>query len=512
MRDDAPISNETELYRLIFETSCDAIVVLDEDGTLLEANRSARELRGVDVARLLASPAEHGVNLDAFRAAMRTTGRAFTELRIATDERRPRRIAVHGKMLHRRDVLFLRDVTDRHDLDEELRHLRRIESIGYLTASVVHDFNNVLTPILCVSEALVRDSDERTSKRALEIRNAAERAAGLVRQVLTFARREPSKPERVNLGAVVNEIRTLVERVAGDDVEVTLTLDPSVADTVVDREQLEHVVLNLTANARDAMPRGGHVTIATATVPVEEADPCAEDRPSAPTSYVVLTVRDDGVGMSQEVRERVFERFFTTKEAGMGTGLGLATARRFALQSGGCMSVRSEQGRGTTVALYLPRAPAMVLDTDPPVSHEEPRGGSETVLLVEDDEQVRRTLRAVLEEFGYTVLDAATGERALELVAGHGGPIDLVLTDVVMPRMGGRALVHALMEAGLDAKTLYMSGHGDDAIGLHGVRPEDPIIRKAFSPTQLARKVREVLGPEERTPEAGAVKENGSER
>jgi CheY-like chemotaxis protein len=296
----------------------------------------------------------------------------------------------------------------------------------------------------------------------------------------------------VSLGDVVEELRALIGLVLGVEIDLVLSLDPDLGDAIVDREQLEQVLLNLAANARDAMPRGGRLTIGTANVTLGEPEACPLGCSAG--EYVVLTVTDTGVGMSSHVRERLFERFFTTKAPGQGTGLGLATAHRFVAQSGGAISVWSEPGAGTSVVAYLPRAMPSYAPRAPSPSSVEPPSGAGTILVVDDDEQVRRVARGVLEERGYDVLDAACGDRALEQVARHHRRVDLVLTDVVLGRMSGRELIDRLKRSHPSLKALFMSGHGDDVIQQHGVTlGRDALLRKAFTPLDLARKVREAL-------------------
>jgi nitrogen-specific signal transduction histidine kinase/CheY-like chemotaxis protein len=377
------------------------------------------------------------------------------------------------------------------EMETELAHLRRVESLGYLTASVIHDFNNLLTPMVCLSAMLTHELDKGTlaGEMAAELRETAERAAGLARQMLSFVRRAPEEPKRLSIGGVVAEMRGLLRRVVGNDIELSVAIDEDAGDVMANREQLEQVLLNLAANARDAMPRGGRLLVAT--MPVTMA---GQDEPGLQRTgdYIALRVSDTGVGMSPEVRERVFERFFTTKPRGDGSGLGLAAAHRFAKASGGCISVRSTEGQGTTVTLCLPRVDG-VPTTAPPPSYELLPRGSETVLVVEDDGSVRGCVRALLEAQGYRVLDAASGQAALDTAARQPGAIDLLVTDVVMPQMSGPELA-----AKLDwIKVLFMSGHTDAAIRERGVDPSSSsLLRKAFSPADLLLKVREALDEE----------------
>jgi two-component system cell cycle sensor histidine kinase/response regulator CckA len=491
MRDLPPTWDEPGLFRFVFESVVDAVIVTDASGEIVLANAAARRMPGVAPGRPLSLPGAVDDDVALFRAELRARGRAKVELRLDEKRASARHVVIEATVHDGHDVFIVRDVSDARKNDEELRHLRRVDSLGYLTASVVHDFNNLLTPIVCLSALLERGltNAEPAADMVRDVRIASERAAALVRQLLTFLRRDSARPQRVNLTDVAREVDGLLRRVVGDGIDVSFALESELGETVVDREQLEHVILNLAANARDAMPRGGALTIATANVAAGDSDACPDSG-----AYVALTVTDTGTGMSPEVRERLFERFFTTKEVGSGTGLGLASAHRFVTASGGCITVRSEAGQGTTVVLYLPRAAAAELPSERRPAVDDLPSGSETILVVEDDEHVRRVVRAVLEELGYRVLAVADAEGALRETARHAARVDLVLVDVVLAGGSGRALVDELREAGHGMKVLFMSGHTDKVLGDHGVHEAlDPLLRKAFSPTELSHAVREVL-------------------
>jgi two-component system cell cycle sensor histidine kinase/response regulator CckA len=465
--------------------------VTDALGEVVLANAAARAIHSIALGRPFALPGAVEAESTLFRADLRANGRSTRELRLADKPSSLRRVVLDGFVHDGHDVIVVRDVSERRNCEEELRHLRRVDSLGYLTASVVHDFNNLLTPIVCLSALLERSLpfDDPGNEMVRDVRVSAERAAALVRQLLMFVRRDSSRPQRLNLTDVAHEVDGLLRRVVGDGIDVAFALDPQLGETIVDREQLEHVILNLAANARDAMPRGGTLTIATANVASGDSDACPDN-----SEYVALTVTDTGVGMSPEVRERLFERFFTTKDVGSGTGLGLASAHRFVAASGGCIRVRSEQGQGTSVVLYLPKAAPSAPTSSRVATHEEPPTGSETILVVEDDEYVRRVVRAVLEELGYRVLDASDAAGALRETARHADRVDLVLVDVILAGTSGRALVDELRQAGHAMKVLFMSGHTDKVLGEHGVHEAlDPLVRKAFSPAQLSHAVRDAL-------------------
>lgn len=504
MRSEPP---EARLYRLIFEHTTDATAVVDDDGRVLLMNRAARTMPGVNVEQLFRWTADRDHALVSFRAQLRVGGRASGELCVKGDEG-PRWLALEGRAQGPVYVVTVRDVTARREQDAELRHLRRLEALGYLTAGVVHDFNNVLTAVVCSASVLARalPADDPASALARNVVTASERGAGLVRRLLRGLRREPAKPERVNLSTAVAESKSLIDLVVGRSVDVQVDLSPSLDDVSVDREQLDQVLLNLAANARDAMPRGGVLRIATANVSGAEAGEggCKPDG-----AYVALVVTDSGRGMSREERERVFERFFTTKDAGEGTGLGLATAHRFVKASSGCIAVRSAPGQGTSVVVYLPRLEPMgrVIPLVQPAA--EAPGGRETILVIEPDDNVRFVIRAALSERGYRVLDAPTGELALRQAGLAELEIDLVLADLGCPGLRGDAVARTLRAAGHPARLLYASGMTDRELAELDLGDVD-VLRKAFTPAQLARRVRAVL--ETHTPaQSGEVRYDAEE-
>jgi signal transduction histidine kinase len=491
---------ENRLYGLVFDQLPDGIIVTDGAGHRILANRAARDPQGAP-SRLLSEGLTGDGALADMASALRANGRATVEKSVRDAAGGMRQVLVKGTCVAPdRFTIVARDVTERRESELELGQLRRVESLGYLTASVVHDFNNLLTPIVCLSAVLARELEKssRVGEMAAEIRDTAERAAGIVRQMLSFVRRRHERARRINVGAVVSEMQGILRRVVGDDIELVVAIDDDAGDVTADRDQLEQVLVNLAANARDAMPGGGRLFIATTPVTLvggegegSDASTGADESASMCGAYVALRVSDTGVGMSPAVRERVFERFFTTKEPGEGSGLGLAAAHRFARANGGCISVRSSEGAGTTITLCLPVADGKA--TSAPPSHELLPRGSETILVVDDDTSVRSVVRALLEAQGYRVLDAASGKGALDVVA-QAGAIHLLVTDVVMPDMSGLSLVDSLVARGSTMKVLYMSGHTDKMIRERGLdEGSSLLLRKAFSPAELVLKVREVL-------------------
>jgi two-component system, cell cycle sensor histidine kinase and response regulator CckA len=379
---------------------------------------------------------------------------------------------------------------------EHLARAQKMEAVGRLAGGVAHDFNNLLTVILGFSHLVLGrlGPDHPLRAEVEQIRQAGERAAALTAQLLAFSRKQVAQARVINLGEVVLSVKGLLLGLVGEDVELTTAVEPGAGCLKADPTQVEQVIFNLAANARDAMPQGGHLAVAVADVDLGE--PAARAHGAAPPgAYSVLSVSDTGCGMDAETRARIFEPFFTTKEQGKGTGLGLATVYGIVEQHGGFIRVESEPGAGTTFRVYFPRA-APAAGEAAPARAEQPEPlprGTEVVLLVEDEGAVRRLTRELLEMQGYTVLEAAGGEEALRLSA-EGGQIDLLLTDVVMPRLSGRELAERLSAERPHLKVLYFSGYTDDIVVRHGLLEHGlAFIQKPFSQEALLRKVREVL-------------------
>jgi CheY-like chemotaxis protein len=372
-----------------------------------------------------------------------------------------------------------------------------------LAGGVAHDFNNLLTAINGYAQFLydaVADESQRTL--AAEIVKAGDRAANLTRQLLAFSRQQILTPRVLDLNAVVGDMARLLRRLIGEDVELATAAGADLWLVEADPGCLEQVIVNLAVNARDAMPTGGRLTVETRNVVLDEE--YVRARPGARTGpHVLLSVSDTGCGMTEEVKARAFEPFFTTKQPGKGTGLGLATVYGIVKQSGGHVGVYSEKGRGSTFKVYLPRAAGQPSSGRSSLGLPMPRG-SETLLLVEDDGAIRALAERVLLGCGYAVLCAPDGAAALDVAAGHGGAIDLLLTDVVMPRLGGGELVRRLAAVRPGLKVLFLSGYADDAVVRHGVLREGvPFLHKPFSAAALTRKVREVLDAGGAGPAAG---------
>src|SRR3989454_121056 len=378
---------------------------------------------------------------------------------------------------------------DRRRLEQQLLASQRLEAVGRLAGGVAHDFNNVLTAVLGSTELMILDTPPGAANREeLEIiREAATHAQDLIRQLLAFSSRQALKPVVLDVNHLVKNVGKMLRRLIGENIELTTEPAPDVDSVCADPGQLEQVLVNLVVNARDAMPQGGRLTIATANLAVTEGAV-----PVPPGRYVVLRVTDTGTGMDAATVERAFEPFFTTKPRGKGSGLGLATVYGIVRQSGGHVEVESVPGAGTTFRIYLPRVEDVA--EQGAASTATPARGVETVLVVEDDERVRTLARKALEQAGYRVLVAAGGKEALAAAEGHDGPIDLLMTDVVMPAMSGRTLTRRLTQRHPDLKVLYMSGYSDEDIAQHGVFEAGiAFIKKPFTPSVLTKKLREVL-------------------
>jgi two-component system cell cycle sensor histidine kinase/response regulator CckA len=392
-------------------------------------------------------------------------------------------------------LVLARDVTARRQLEDQLRQAQKMEAVGQLAGGIAHDFNNLLTAILGCTQLLLHATPPEDARRedVEEIKNAGLRAAELTRQLLAFSRRQVLAPKLLDLNAVVANMDKMLRRLIGEDVALATELAADLGPVSADPGQLEQVLLNLAVNARDAMPQGGRLTIATANVLLTEEYAERHHR-LPPGHYVLLAVSDTGIGMDEATQKHLFEPFFTTKEVGKGTGLGLATVYGIVKQSGGYIWVYSEPDHGTTVRVYLPRVPGAAEPLPAAEPAPELRRGTETVLLVEDATPVRTLARKSLENCGYRVLDAADGRAALELSAHHAGGIDILVTDVVMPGMSGRELAERLAPLRPGMRVLYTSGYTDDAMVHQGVlRSGVAFLQKPFVPESLARKVREVL-------------------
>jgi two-component system cell cycle sensor histidine kinase/response regulator CckA len=398
-------------------------------------------------------------------------------------------------------LVLVNDVTERlraqdalRKTEEQLRHAQKMEAVGRLAGGVAHDFNNILSVILSYCDLILADPKDTESVRAdlLEVRAAGMRAAELTKQLLLFSRHQGVEAKVFDLNKLVSGVEKLLQRLLGADVELTILSSRGASKVLADPGQIEQVVMNLAVNARDAMPLGGKLTVEVSNVQLDE-DYAQAHHGVRPGPYVMLAVTDSGEGMDRATLARIFEPFFTTKEQGRGTGLGLSTVFGIVQQAGGHLWVYSEPGTGTTFKVYLPRSTAAETRTTrpPPLTS---RRGTETILLVEDDEQLRILTEGILTRLGYRVLAAPCGADALRLSEQHSGTIHVLLTDVVMPGMSGRQLAEKIVASRPDTRALFMSGYTDEAIVHHGVlEPGVSFLQKPITPDSLARKIREVL-------------------
>jgi PAS domain S-box-containing protein len=401
---------------------------------------------------------------------------------------------------------FAEDVTEKWLLERQLRMAQKMEAVGRLSGGIAHDFNNLLGVIIGYSQVLKRTLPPGTAflEHAEEIEKAGQRAASLTRQLLAFSRQQVLAPAVLSLNSLISEMEKMLPRLIGEDIEIVMALDPAIGSVKADQGQLEQVIMNLAVNARDAMPDGGKVVITTTNVSLDEA--WTRLHPGSKVGdYVMLAVADTGTGIDSETLAHVFEPFFTTKERGKGTGLGLATVYGVVKQSGGYVWVESAPGKGASFQIYLPRIeePVSVVEHVAPIV--EAFRGAETILLVEDADALRKLTHMLLEQHGYRVLVAANGAAALQLVEEKPESINLLLTDVIMPGLNGRALAERLLLRQPGLKVLYMSGYTDDAIVDHGVLGAGThLLHKPFSEDNLIHKVREVLDAESVAPPLAA--------
>jgi len=495
-----------EKFRLIFENANDGILLADMENMKFHmGNRKICEMLGYseeEILRLRVLDIHPGKDLPYVLAEFQkgATGR----INMATDIPMKRKdgsvfisdvamssITFHGKQFQ---MGIFRDLTRERILQKQLQTAQRMEAVGTLAGGIAHDFNNALTGIVGFGELLRNRvaGDGQALHDLDEIQRCAERAATLTRQLLTFARRQVMEPVNLNLSALVADLMKLIGKVVGEQIEVNTSLEKNVPTIHADRGQIEQVVMNLCLNARDAMPEGGWLVVETGDVYLEEE--YVRQNPYMRTGrYVLLTVSDTGIGMDEKTRERVFEPFFTTKGPDKGTGLGLAMVYGIVKQHGGFIHLYSEPGKGTALKVYFPAIEAQP-DAVPAIRREEiVRGGTETILLAEDEESIRTLAERILTGFGYTVLVARNGEEAIKIFRQH-KEIDLAVLDVVMPRKSGREAFEEMHKQNPLLKVIFMSGYSANAIHDSFVLiPGMPFLSKPFGPTLLARKIREVL-------------------
>ncbi|MGZ4388741.1 MAG: PAS domain S-box protein, partial [Gaiellaceae bacterium] len=493
------VRERERLFRAVFDQSMTAHIVWDDTGRLLDANQSATELAGLPRDELLRRTwlefAPPGDDFAPIIAEILETGTAVGEVEMlrADGQRRTVLFAARANVQPGRHLSVIQDVTEQRLLEERLRQGQKMEAVGRLAGGIAHDFNNMLTAINGYSDLLLArlGPDTQLHRHAFEIHQAGLRAASLTRQLLAFSRRQVLQPSVLDLNGAIERTRDMIQRLVGEDVRVETELAAELDPVLADESQVQQVLVNLAANARDAMPQGGVLRIATETVTVDPEQ--ARDAVATPGRYSRVTISDTGVGMNAHELAQLFEPFYSTKgEAGV--GLGLATVYGVVRQSGGFVTVDSEPGRGSAFHVYLPVTGRRDAAADEPPAEEPAAGPRETVLLVEDEEVVRAILTEMLEANDYRVVAAEDGEEAVRLAAAEEGPIDVLVTDVVMPGMSGQEVARRVAEHRPAVRTLFVSGYTDSAIRQHGVlAPGTSFLQKPFSAGDLTRTLRELL-------------------
>jgi two-component system, cell cycle sensor histidine kinase and response regulator CckA len=497
-------------YRSLVQTAVYGIYRSSREGHFLDVNPALIGMLGYSSAlEVLALDPQEDLFLDSGEYTrlvneFRSTGRVDGfEVRWKRKDGAAITVRISGRAVASEDepadVLeaIAEDITERRVLEDQFRQSQKMEAVGRLAGGIAHDFNNLLTVVSGYSEVLLEQLPPANPlhAKAEAIQQASDRATTLTRQLLAFSRKQLLQLKVVDVNAIVEDMERLLRPLIGEDIELTTHLAPSIGCTRADAGQLEQVIMNLVVNAKDAMPHGGKISIKTASVTLDESDR-PENTFIKRGPYVMISVADTGQGMDRETQARIFEPFFTTKEKGKGTGLGLSTVYGIIKQSGGYVFVQSEPGRGTVFTMYFPRVdePSEALGITPATLAA--AGGSETILLVEDEESVRQLIRETLESRGYQVLEAGNGHAALALAATRSDTIDLVITDVVMPGLSGHELVQQLLAARPTTKVLYLSGHAEESVA-GPLAPQAPkaFLQKPFTLQNLSRKVREVLGP-----------------
>jgi two-component system cell cycle sensor histidine kinase/response regulator CckA len=501
------LKESRELYRLVVESTTDMISLSNLDGRIIYASPSHLDVLGRSQDELLGRKTLDLVHLDDRDAAMALAadapaiGNTGTPLRLRHKDGRYINVQTTTRPIPdqagipRLTLTTSRDVTDRDragELEEQLRQAQRLESVGQLAGGIAHDFNNLLTVISGYTEALLEDGDPASSLELAEIAAAAQRATILTQQLLAFSRRQVLQPRVVDLNTVVDGIMPMLSRLIGENIDLAAALDAELEPVLADPNQIEQVVINLAVNARDAMPHGGRLTIETGNVDLDHE--YVEGHPEASVGrHVMVAVTDTGFGMDTDTKARLFEPFFTTKPVGAGTGLGLSTVYGIVKQSGGTIWVYSEPGEGSSFKIYLPAADAASVAAPAKKSENVVPNGTETILIAEDEEAVRDLTARALKRRGYSVLAAESPHEALRLIDEGEQSIDLLLTDLVMPQMGGRELADHVIERIPTIRVLFMSGYADEAVTRSGAVGFGSFLEKPFSALELSSKVREVL-------------------
>jgi PAS domain S-box-containing protein len=506
-RNEIAVRQSEQRFHELFENAKDILFTLDLEGNVTSLNKSAEEVMGWSRSEALQLNLKSLVAPEHLNLCSQMMQRILNEeplqhFEISMLRRDGRKVLLQAsaRLIYSNGEKhaiqgMARDVTERRQLESMVQQSQKLEAIGRLSGGLAHDFNNLFCVISGHTELLAEQMEPASPalKNLTQIKKAVDSATSLTRQLLAFSRKQVFHPRILDLNAVVVETRKMLGRLVGEQIEFFTSLHPGLGNVRVDPVQLEQVLVNLVLNARDAMSQGGKLTIETKNVDLEEG--ARSKRAIVPAGkYVALSVTDNGCGMDEEAQSRIFEPFFTSKELGKGSGLGLATVYGIVKQSGGFIWVYSELGQGTTIRVYLPR-----VDSSPtPLSMGNPRTevrqGSETILLVENTESLRNLAKELLKSSGYAVLDAESGREALRIASSFSGPIHLLLTDVIMPGMGGKQLAEQLTSLRPATRVLYMSGYSNDGIVQSGILESGALLlEKPFTREILLRKVRQVL-------------------
>src|SRR6202167_2762160 len=497
-----------ELFRLISENAADMIAVVDPSGRRLYNSPAYARILGFTNEELESTSFFEQVHPDDRQLAEQAAKEATAGSQGRTVQYRMRHkdgswhviesgasAILNAQKKVEKLVIVNRDVSERRQLEEKFRQAQKMEAVGRLSGGVAHDFNNLLGVIIGYAEYLQESLEPENALRTSvdEILKAGKRAASLTRQLLAFSRQQVLDPKVLDLNGVVSDMEKMLRRLIGEDVELSTVLSPDLGRLKADQGQLEQVVMNLVVNARDAMPQGGKLAIETQNMIMDEAFIRRYPYPVQPGPYVLLTVTDSGIGMDAETKARALEPFFTTKEKGKGTGLGLSTVYGVVKQSGGYIDIYSSPGAGTTFKIYLPRVHEAIKG-ETPAGTATSFTGHETILLAEDEASLRTLTRNTLEMCGYKVLEANAGIETMQISDAYADTIDLLLTDMVMPGMGGRALGQELSRRRPDVRLAYMSGYTGQAVGSQGpVDPGSVFLLEPFTREVLTRKIREAL-------------------
>lgn len=510
-----PIQEERHFSRAVMESVNVGIIACDLNGTITFFNSAMQKIHGIPDSVI--SPEIWSQYFDLYQPDGKT---------LLTKEQVPLYRALQGETIRNQEILVLRknqdsisllvsgqpivdedgrrcgavvvahDVTDIKRTELQLRQAQKMEAIGQLAGGVAHDFNNILMAISGYCELMLMQMTNQDPMKdvASEIYKAVERGTALARQLLAFSRKQITQPKILDLNQVIRGMENLLQRVMKEDVELAISPDSGLGRVKADPTQIEQVIMNLAINAKDAMPHGGKLMIETTNVRLDDSY-AAGHLNVVPGQYVMLSVSDTGVGMDEVTQSRIFEPFFTTKEEGRGTGLGLSTVYGTVKQNGGFIWVYSEPGQGSTFKIYLPRMDDRTEPVQPVNLNNTMMNGTETILLVDDNESVRAAFSALLEYHGYKVLRAANGQEALDIASQYAEPIHLLVTDLVMPGIGGRELSQKLLSSGRQMKVIYMSGYTGEAASRQGILDADAaFLQKPASIRQLLQKIHDILG------------------